>query len=152
MKPVTKTIKRRNTSGVMVNYGNLVVGSRNGIKCLGSKEGLLLLGIRLLKEKVPKEFLTSKVIKITTGARSKIVVYALEEKDLDCLARRISCYGFVLHVHETTSEKKTLKCWKNGEVTFELTPPAKIKFGSKIQIPSPSKSWVQRFFDLVRRI
>lgn len=152
MKPVTKTIKRSNASGVMVNYGNLVVGSRNGIKCLGSKEGLLLLGVRLLKEKVPKEFLTSKVIKVSTGARTKVVVYALEEKDLDCLARRISCHGFALHIHETACEKRTLKCWNNGEVTFELVPPAKVKFGPKINIPSPSKSWVQRFFDLVRRI
>lgn len=152
MKPTTKTIMRKDSTGRVVNYGALVVGSRNGIKCLGCKEGLLLLGIRLIKEKVPKHFETTKVISVSTGSRVKVVVYALEEKDLDCLARRISCHGFTSYIRETTHEKKTLKCWNDGEVTFELTPPAKVSFGPKIKLPTLSKSWVQRFFDLVRRV
>ena len=152
MKPVTKTILRKDSTGKVVNYGALVVGSRNGIKCLGSKEGLLLLGIRLVKEKVPKEFLTTKVISISTGQRAKVIVYAFHDKDLDCLARRISCHGFTSYIEAVTPEKKTLRCWNDGEITFDLLPPPKVTFGPKIKIPTVSKSWVQRFFELVRRI
>lgn len=144
MKPVTKTIKRRNAKGVMVNYGNLVVGIRNGTKCLGCKEGLLLLGIRLVKEKVPAQFETEKTLVVTTGSRTKITIYGLREEDLPRLGSTISSYGFLVKLVKSLM---TLTAWEDGEVVFTANGATKTIDTLLNQATRKKKplSWWQRF-------
>lgn len=144
MKPVTKTIKRRNENGVMVNYGDLAVGIRNGTKCLGSKEGLLLLGIRLVKEKVPEHFETHKVLYVATGARTKITIYGLREEDLQRLGYAISSYGFNVRLVRSVI---TLIAWEDGVITFNASGATKTIETILSQVPRKKKplSWWQRF-------
>ena len=85
-----KPIKRYDHTGAMVNYGTLEVGIVAGIRCLGSKETLLLIGAGLAKQKVPDYFYTQHYVRVPVSSQLELKVYAIKATDVSFLAKRIS--------------------------------------------------------------
>lgn len=85
-----KPIKRHDHNGKLVNYGILEVGIVAGIRCLGNKETLLLIGAGLAKQKVPDYFYTQHHVQVPLTNQSTSKVYAIKATDASHLAGRIS--------------------------------------------------------------
>ena len=120
-----KPIKRYDHTGVMVNYGTLEVGIVAGIRCLGSKETLLLIGAGLAKQKVPDYFYTQHYVRVPISSQLELKVYAVKATDASGLAKRISnraqlkkadlVYAYSGRPEET---------WVDGVKEETLVPPA----------------------------
>lgn len=85
-----KPIKRHDHTGKLVNYGVLEVGVVGGIRCLGNKETLLLIGAGLAKQKVPDYFYAKHHVRVPLSNQSALKVYAIKATDVSHLAGRIS--------------------------------------------------------------
>jgi len=110
-----KPIKRYNLSGVMVNYGTLEVGIVAGIRCLASKETLLLIGAGLAKQKVPDYFYTQHHIRVPVTSQLELKVYAIKATDASGLAKRVSTRAQLKKAELVyTSTDRTDETWADG--------------------------------------
>ena len=85
-----KPIKRHDHTGALVNYGVLEVGIVAGIRCLGSREALLLIGAGLAKQKVPDYFYALHHVRVMFPDQLTLKIYAIKSTDASSLANRIS--------------------------------------------------------------
>lgn len=132
VRPVAKEVKRYDHNGEMVNFGQLVMGSFNGIECLSHRESILVMGGTLIKKKPPEQFMTSAVLSVPVNDRMKAKVYALDPDQLGRLAHYLSSSlcGKV-YVVATSEEGPVLKVWENGTLIYgfkqrTVTKPAKV--------------------------
>jgi hypothetical protein len=110
-----RPIKRHDHTGALVNYGTLEVGIVAGIRCLGNKETLLLIGAGLAKQKVPDYFYTQHHVRVPLSNGSALKVYAIKATDASSLAGRISARvqlkkAELINMRTSTPEET----WENG--------------------------------------
>lgn len=148
-----KPIKRYDHTGAMVNYGTLEVGIVAGIRCLGSKETLLLIGAGLAKQKVPDYFYTQHYVRVPISSQLELKVYAIKATDASFLAKRISARAQLkkaelMYAHNGRPEETWIDGVKEEPVT---TPELRIEV---IQFKSnpPRTSKLRRLWLLIKRL
>lgn len=148
-----KVIKRYDHTGTMVNYGTLEVGIVAGIRCLGSKETLLLIGAGLAKQKVPDYFYTQHYIRVPLSSHQELKVYAIKATDASGLAKRVSIRAQLkkadlMYAHNGRPEEQ----WTDGVKAESLTVPSirmeEIQFKSKVRRVSK----LRRLWLLIKRL
>lgn len=128
-----KPIKRHDHTGAMVNYGTLEVGIVAGIRCLASKETLLLIGAGLAKQKVPDYFYTQHYVRVTLSNQTTLKVYAIKATDASGLASRISTRAplrkaELVYANHDRPEETYLAGFKERQVDREVVCMATIDF------------------------
>ncbi len=84
-----RVIKRYNHRGELVDYGMLELGIVSGIRCVASKETLLLIGAGLTKQRVPNYFHTKDYINV--ASKGKVFkVYCIKCTEVSPLTQRLS--------------------------------------------------------------
>lgn len=83
----------RDPTGLVTNYGKLMVGYVNGVPCLAHREVLLLLGIKLGNCKQPALFFNWLQLRIPV-AGCYLTVYAINSHQFDELGKQLSRRGF----------------------------------------------------------
>lgn len=148
-----KPIKRYDHTGAMVNYGTLEVGIVAGIRCLGSKETLLLIGAGLAKQKVPDYFYTQHYVRVPISTQLELKVYAIKATDASFLAKRISSRARLkkaelMYVHNGRPEET----WMDG--VKEESGAAPVVRMEQIQFKAKAKrvSKLRRLWLLVKRL
>lgn len=146
MRPVTREVKRFNAQGGMINYGALAVGVHLGIECLGKREGLIALGMRLVNKKPPVYFETSVTLSVKVNPHLSVTVYVVDGGQLDRLGFEISSCGYCVHAVPRFDDRPFLKSWENGKVVYSA--PEK----SVSKIPSVRKPGVKGFVSKVLKL
>lgn len=128
-----KPIKRHDHTGAMVNYGTLEVGIVAGIRCLASKETLLLIGAGLAKQKVPDYFYTQHYVRVTLSNRTTLKVYAIKATDASGLASRISTRAplrkaELIYANHERPEETYLAGFKERQVDNEMVSAVLVDF------------------------
>lgn len=124
MRPVTKEVKRFNAQGGITNYGSLAVGVHLGIECLGKREGLLALGIKLVNKKPPAHFETSLALSVKVNPHLDVTVYVVDGNQLDRLGYEISVCGYWVYAVPKTQNGSFLRSWENGRLVYSSTKEA----------------------------
>lgn len=115
-----KDLYARNAKGEMENYGPLVAGSIHGIPCLGYREVLLLLGIKLIGGKQPQVFHTYSKLHIQVAGKW-FIVYAKDQNQLDSLAVQLSYRGYQVKAVVSHDPGIVLNVWEYG-ISVQETP------------------------------
>lgn len=117
-----KPIKRYDHTGAMVNYGTLEVGIVAGVRCLGSKETLLLIGAGLAKQKVPDYFYTQHYVRVPVTSQLELKVYAIKATDASGLAKRVSTRAQLKKAELVyTNTDRTDETWTDGVKEHVIT-------------------------------
>ena len=148
-----KPIKRHDHTGAMVNYGTLEVGIVAGIRCLGSKETLLLIGAGLAKQKVPDYFYTQHYIRVPVSSQLELKVYAVKATDASGLAKRLSTRSQLKKAELIfASQGRTEELYENGvKVETESAPVMRrepMHFTTKVRRVSK----LRRLWLLIKRL
>jgi len=116
-----------NFNGEMTNYGKLVMGDLNGVKCLAHREVLMLLGIKLVLDvKPPKYFFTHLQIIVSAGGLP-VTLYAMHPQTFDALGSRLSKRGYNPKGIAQHLGDAVVKRWEHGELTYDAWEIPKVE-------------------------
>lgn len=149
-----KPIKRHDHTGKLVNYGTLEVGIVGGIRCLGNKETLLLIGAGLAKQKVPDYFYTQHHVRVPLSNQSALKVYAIKATDISHLAGRISGRTQLKRADLINTETGGREeAWEKGNKVQVAPPPPPVQM-EPIQFKYKAKKVgkFRKFCLLIRRL